>query len=177
MGTKETAFVDLRLHFQTGRSFLLSGEGRNKTYGYRNGVQTNLGDIEISDWIHRVQSLIAEYDEGALHGDLLQWLREHNYTKDSEKELRFEALKLHAMRIFDDPEWVDYIPWNRRFRLGTLDESRFVWVETACCHKPGQVTREQINRAYQHTICCPHCGRFSEYIECPQRKENAHECE
>lgn len=59
-----------------------------------------------------------------------------------------------------------------------LDESRLVWVETVCCRKPGQVTREQIDKAYQHTVSCPHCGRFSEFAECQNTdKENAHERE
>ena len=36
---------DLHAHFSTGQSILLSGSGRDKKYGYRNGIQTDLGDI------------------------------------------------------------------------------------------------------------------------------------
>ena len=33
---------DLHAHFSTGQSILLSGSGRDKKYGYRNGIQTDL---------------------------------------------------------------------------------------------------------------------------------------
>ena len=177
-GTKEAAFADLRVHYGTARSYLISGSGRNRVTGYRNGVMTNLGDLTLSEWTQKIQTLIAEHQEETLQENLLLWLREHNYTRDSLQELREEALKLHAARIFDNPLWVSYIPWNRRFRPEALDESRLVWVETVCCRKPGQVTREQIDKAYQHTVSCPHCGRFSEFAECQNTdKENAHERE
>ena len=43
--------ADLRAHYGTGQAVLLSGSGRDKKYGYRNGIQTNIGDIrsDISD--------------------------------------------------------------------------------------------------------------------------------
>jgi hypothetical protein len=178
MDNKEKAFADLRVHYQTGCSYLISGAGRNKVTGYRNGVMTNLGDLDLSDWQNRASALIARYEEEMLLEDLYRWLSEHNYPQDSVKELRMRALELHMARIFDNPAWVDYIPWNRRFRAGILDESRFIWVETECCHETGPVTEEQIKKAYENRICCPHCGRFSAYTICPEnRKENAHVCE
>lgn len=33
-------FAALRVHYYTGRSCLISGEGRNKVFGYRHGVMT-----------------------------------------------------------------------------------------------------------------------------------------
>lgn len=33
-------FADLRVHYYTGRSYLISGEGRDKVFGYRHGVMT-----------------------------------------------------------------------------------------------------------------------------------------
>ena len=34
-------FADLRVHYYTGRSYLISGEGRNKVFGYRHGNSYN----------------------------------------------------------------------------------------------------------------------------------------
>ena len=139
---------------------------------------TDLGDLEESDWIQRATALIEQFGEQQLYDNLLLWHGEHNYTKSTAKELRMQTLQSYVMRIFDSPAWVDYIPWNRRFRPGFLDESRLIWIETECCHSPDQVTQEQINKAYDNRVCCPHCGRFSAYILCHEnRKENAHECE
>ena len=36
-------FADLRVHYYTGRSYLISGEGRDKVFGYRHGVMTDIG--------------------------------------------------------------------------------------------------------------------------------------
>lgn len=38
-------FAALRVHYYTGRSCLISGEGRNKVFGYRHGVMTDIGDL------------------------------------------------------------------------------------------------------------------------------------
>lgn len=38
-------FAALRVHYYTGRSYLISGEGRNKVFGYRHGVMTDIGDL------------------------------------------------------------------------------------------------------------------------------------
>ena len=35
-------FADLRVHYYTGRSYLISGEGRDKVFGYRHGVMTDI---------------------------------------------------------------------------------------------------------------------------------------
>lgn len=46
---------DLHAHFSTGQSILLSGSGRDKKYGYRNGIQTDLGDIRNDVWCDLVR--------------------------------------------------------------------------------------------------------------------------
>lgn len=48
---------DLRIHFFTGRDESY-GRGRTKVTAYRTGVQTNLGDIEISVWIDAAKAAI-----------------------------------------------------------------------------------------------------------------------
>lgn len=166
---RESRFAELRLHYRTGRSYLIRGSGRNKVFGYRNGVMTDLGDLELSDWIGRIKALISRFGEQEIYENLLQWLKEHNYASESLQDLQLNALEIHSMRIFDDPEWVGYILWNRRFRPDALDESALIWIETECCHKPGQTTKEQIKRAYQGRVYCPHCGRHSAYTECSQK--------
>lgn len=76
----EMSFADLRCHFQTGRSFVISGTGRNRIYGYRTGVQCNLGDIERGDWIQMVKDVIHQSGEQKLYDQLLQHLKDQNYA-------------------------------------------------------------------------------------------------
>lgn len=160
----ELTFADLRVHFGTGRAYTISGKGRDRVLGYRSGMQCNLGDIEVSEWNAMVKELIVQSGEQELFEQLHTHMKEHNYTKATKSELEQEVLELHAARIFDDPLWVDFIPFNKRFRPQVLQTVRLVWVKNACCRKAGQVTQaildSQIN---QGKVCCPHCGRWSEY--------------
>ena len=70
---------DLHAHFSTGQSILLSGSGRDKKYGYRNGIQTDLGDIRNDVWRDLVRELIVRSHEEDLFDKLLEWEKEHTY--------------------------------------------------------------------------------------------------
>lgn len=99
-------FADLRVHYGTGRAFLIRQEYRRNVYGYRKGVKTDLGDLEEKDWIQLATGLILKSGEQQLQKNLLEWEQEHNYCKSSPKEMEMTALELHMARIFDDPLWV-----------------------------------------------------------------------
>ena len=96
----EISFADLRCRFQTGRSFIISGEGRNRVYGYRNGVQCALGDLEQSQWCELTRALIDRKGEQELHTQLLQYLKDHNYIKG----LPIAIYGHHAVRCSDRSE-------------------------------------------------------------------------
>ena len=108
-----------------------------------------------------VKDAIQSAGEKKLYEQLLQHLKDHNYTGDSRAELEFKALELHASRIFDDELWVDYLQFNLKFRPEVIDPTRLVLVMPDCCKKAGQLTRARYeeNREYN---CCPHCGRWTE---------------
>ena len=77
---------------------------------------------------------------------------EHNYLKESVRAVRKEALHHHVNRIFDNPRWVDFVPFNRRYRPEVLKTAHLVTVVNECCQEPGVVTQEQIDAAYKGTI-------------------------
>lgn len=158
---KLPTFEDLRMHYRTGRSVLISGTGRDRKYGYRHGVQCNLGDLEEADWVSQVKDLIERSGEKQLYNELLEWCKENNFARESEKDLRFRALELHASRIFDDERWVDYLAFNRRYRPEVIDPSRLRWIRTECCNKPAQTTIKLIEEIYDNRTSCPICGRWS----------------
>lgn len=99
---RELTFDDLRCRHFTGRSYIQSGEGRNRVCGYRVGVQCSLGDIEQSEWFRMVRELIERKGEQHLYEQLLEYLTEHNYTRSTKIQLERKALELHADRIFDN---------------------------------------------------------------------------
>ncbi|MCC8026640.1 MAG: hypothetical protein LIP16_15240 [Clostridium sp.] len=156
-------FSNLRWKYGTGVD-TSTGKGIYKKHSYRNGVMTELGDIELKVWFQLMEQLIEKSGEQWLQNALLQWEKEHNYAKASAAKLQESALELHSARIFDDPEWVCYIPFNKRFRPDVLEQAQLVTVINECCGLPGEVTQEQIDRAaYNGSVCCPHCGRWSPF--------------
>ena len=66
----ERTFEDLRVHYGTGRAYTISGKGRDRVMGYRVGMQCNLGDIEVSQWIAMVKELIVQTGEQELYEQL-----------------------------------------------------------------------------------------------------------
>lgn len=60
---EELTFADLRHHFGTGRAYIKSGSGRDRVYGYRRGIMTDIGDIEESEWKGLMLDLIQRSNE------------------------------------------------------------------------------------------------------------------
>lgn len=115
-------FSDLRVHYETGRAYLISQYGREKKYGYRNGVQTDIGDLEVSEWKRLVCELIERSGEKELQEQLVGWVKAHCMWLHTKEEVELYALKLHASRIFDNKEWVDYIAFNQAYRPKILNK-------------------------------------------------------
>lgn len=155
---------------QSGQSHS-EGSGRNKTYTYRCGMMTPIGDIEISLWSNLAESLIQKQGERKLLEALEEWLSKKIYTGITRQEIHREALECHIIRIFDCPTWVDYIPFNRQYRPELLKNAHIVTIVSACCRIPGEVTQEQVEQAYEGRVCCPHCGRWSEFVILPAISE------
>ena len=156
----EISFADLRCRFQTGRSFIISGEGRNRIYGYRNGVQCALGDLERSQWCELARDLVDRKGEQDLHKQLLQYLKDHNYAKVSIKELEFHALELHMDRIFDNERWLGFVEFNQQYRPEILTATRLILIKPECCKKAGLITRTRYEENQEDNFC-PHCGRWT----------------
>ena len=158
-------FEDLRVRYRTGRSYVVSGSGRNKVMGYRNGYMTKLGDLERSEWKQLVLERIRETGEEELFDQLHTWVKEHNYTRMSREEVETKALELHADRIFDNEAWVYFVPFNQRYRPKVLSRTKLVWVITDCCPEPGLVTQTHIDKSKSQAdmLACPHCGRHNTY--------------
>lgn len=152
-----------------------TGKGGYKKVSYRFGVMTELGDMEINVWIHLLERLIEESGEQWLLDALLWWEKEHNYAKASAARLRESALQLHSSRIFDNPEWVCFLPFNKQFRPAVYEQANIVTVINECCALTGEVTQEQIARAYGETICCPHCARWSRFSILKAESEGTNE--
>ena len=155
-------FQDLRWQYGVFQS-TSTGSGREKRHGSWIGVKTGLGEIEVKVWCQAAEKLIQQKGEQELLGYLTQWCSERNILKESADRIRKRALQLHVDRIFDNPRWVDFVPFNRRYRPDVLKTARLVTVVSECCQEPGVVTQEQIDAACEGAIACPCCGRWSHF--------------
>lgn len=154
-----------------------TGAGRDKQYSAWIGVQTDLGEVERGVWYQAAEFLIQRAGEQRLLEALTDWESRHNYTKDSARTVRQRALRLHISRIFDNPRWISFIPFNREYRPEALEYANLVTVINECCGKPGEVTREQIDGACDGTAACPHCGRWSRFSIVEPEQAAEHEME
>ena len=161
----ELTFENLRDKYGTFRTERIS-DGRlgEKRYKSRVGVQTEVGDIIESLWINLVKELIIQSGEETLYKQLKAFLQIDRGRIQEKNSLEKEALELHAARIFDNPMWVSFIPFNKKYRPEILETADLVTIITDCCNKPGKVTKQRIewNKYYKGTDC-PHCGKLSSF--------------
>lgn len=141
-----------------------TGSGRDKKHFSRSGVQTPIGDIKLSLWNEVMEYIAIREEEVWLVDALTKLYTERNYSKVKPAELRQEALESYSRRIFDEPQWVYFLEFNRRFRPEVLEATEMAYVICECCKKPGEIPQKQIVHAYQEKVCCPHCGRSSRYF-------------
>ena len=87
-------------HFSTGRSYLISGAGRDRKYGYRHGKMTDIGDILEEDWLKLARYIIERDSEQDLFSGLVEYSQSCAWLH-SNKEREEYALELHMSRIFD----------------------------------------------------------------------------
>ena len=113
-------FEKVSLKCGTGRSNTFNTPNGKKT-SYRHGVMTGIGDIEVSVWMQIVECLIKKANEIELYNNMLEWVTDTMKWSENESERRKYALELHAARIFDNPEWVDYTAFNTKYRTEVLN--------------------------------------------------------
>ena len=95
---QELTCEQIRIHFGTGRSILVSGTGRDKKYTYRSGCMTDIGDILDADWFALARFIIERDGKQDLYNGLVEyasgcaWLR-------SKSEREEYALDLHMLSL------------------------------------------------------------------------------
>lgn len=112
---QELTCEQIRIHYGTGRSYHISGTGRDKKYGYRVGCMTDIGDILEADWFALARFIIERDGEQDLYDGLVKYAKScvWLHTKSEREEY---ALQLHMSRIFDNVKWVGYEEFNKNHR-------------------------------------------------------------
>ena len=73
-----------------------------------------------------MRRLISRLGETELQEQLQQWVKENCAWVHTVEQVEQHSLELHAARVFDDPTWISYTDFNRRYRpdlvLGDLQK-------------------------------------------------------
>lgn len=156
-------FADIRVHHYTGQAFIKSGQGRDAVYGYRHGLKTNVGDLDPAVWLEAANSIIEREGETELLQYLIEWEQETvPYFYKTKQELVQRATEMHVARLFDNPEWVDFVRFNQRYRPEVLERVELVSIRTSCCGE-ARTTQAILDRWGTETTPCPCCGKHSPY--------------
>lgn len=148
------------LHWKYGtHSSESKGKGRDKVTTSRSGVQTPIGDIEISVWVEAAKAVI--------HRDGLDVELEHMtgyYLKDKSpafpnKMLEYRALRAVLDGLFKDQAWVGFIEYNEKYHPDLLAAASLVEVYTDCCGAPCTFTKAWLERGDKYATC-PQCGEW-----------------
>jgi len=121
--SENVTYDDIRLMYHTGKFIRDYGSQDKKAGKYRIGVMTKLGDIEEKDWIRYAEELVRRNNEEALFKQLKSWYRQTTPWLRDEKNLHRYTLECFVARIFDNPNWVDFVAFNERYRPEVLKKS------------------------------------------------------
>lgn len=153
-------------HYGTGQAIRLPDRHFEKRYKYRNGVQTDIGDIEESVWIELAKWLVEKEHAEEHFAHILEWKKEFNYVEaKTPAQLYKEALECFIRRLPDSKSWWDYIRFNARYRPSLLDDPTLLTVRVDCCGKECKVAAEQIEKRFEAepVVPCPLCNRASTF--------------
>ncbi len=159
---------NLRYMYGTGQGIVSKNSQGNKVSHYRIGVETALGDMEVSLWMELVQKLIEKENDQEIFGQLFEWEKADNCipSKTSNDLLR-EAMQFYTYRIYDDKGWWDYVRFNMKYRPEILEnDPDLMYVRLACCDRTSRIPKEQIHHIHDEpdTVPCPYCNKGTVFL-------------
>ena len=152
---------DLKWMYSTGHGITI-GSGRDKKHFYRRGIQTPIGDIELSVWIKA-----AEY---VVERDGLQEELEHLCplivtfgNSLYAKQLSYaNQLAMCLSEIYRNPAWVCFVPYNEQHHPELLRSTPMIKIMMDCCNVVCSIPEVQLHKEDQ-TAHCPVCGRWASF--------------
>lgn len=159
---------DLNWEHNTGKC-LVTGSGRDKRYSYRGGIQTPIGDIEISVWIQAAEYVVAR--EGLQ--EELERLRTFAIcfggSPYSKQLSHANHLAMCLSEIYRNPAWVSFVPYNEQYHPELLRSTPMVEIMLDCCKTICTMPKVQIHKENQ-TAHCPVCGRWASFSYAENKK-------
>ena len=89
---------NLRYMYGTGQEIASKNSQGYKVSQYRNGVETALGDIEVSLGMELVQKLIEKENDQEIFEQLLEWETDNNHIESNTKNDMARRTRLTKFR-------------------------------------------------------------------------------
>jgi len=155
---------NLRKMYGTGQAFS-KGTGKDRTYTYRSGIRTEIGDIQEDVYLEVVARLVAKNGEQELFNNYMEWEKLTSAIKRSKKELQLEAADAYTRKMHENRAWWDYIAFNRKYYPERLEDPSFMSVILDCCGKEIKAPSEQIRKTLNGLpgIPCPFCNKLTTF--------------
>lgn len=165
---QQLSMGDLRWMYCTGKG-LTTGSGRDKKHSYRRGIQTLIGDIELSVWIKAAEYIVERDGLQEELERLLPFVTAINGSLYAGQLLHAYHLDLCLSGIYHNPTWVDFVPYNERYHPELLDSTPMVKVTMDCCKIVCTIPKAQVHKENQ-TAHCPACGRWASFSRVKHKK-------
>lgn len=165
LDVKKLTCEDISPHYGTGQAATVM-KRYEKVSVYRKGIGTNVGDIELSVWREIVRRIIERDHETDIFNNLLEYIKEDTVIHRNKEEQEHEALELYARRIFEEEEWLGFVPFNERYYPERLKTTEFVKVRFSCCGEITTMTRARAEWSPGKKGGCPKCKCYAEYEIC-----------
>lgn len=157
------AAEDIRWLTATGAS-ISHGSGPGKTYTYRSGVLTPIGDIELSVWISAAEYLIRRDNlEEELEHLRIHLRKQHSGNVFQTKTDYGHLLDVCLCGLHRDPKWVGFVAYNRQYHPDVLEKTPMARVFMECCKKVAEIPDAQVKSAKSGMVSCPFCTRFAAF--------------
>lgn len=152
---------DLSWMYSTGHD-ITTGSCRDKKHSYRSGIQTPIGDIELSVWIKAAEYVIERdgLQEELEHlCPLIVFFGNSLYAKQLSHA---NHLAMCLSEIYRNPAWVHFVPYNEQHHPELLRSTPMVKVMMDCCNVVCSIPEVQFHKEDQ-TAHCPVCGRWASF--------------
>lgn len=152
---------DLKWMYSTGRN-LITGSGRDRKHSYRSGVQTPIGDIELSVWIGAAEYIIERDGLQEELEHLCPFIVSFGSSPYAKQLSHANHLAMCLSEIYRNPAWVYFVSYNEQHHPELLRNTPMVKVMMDCCNVVCSIPKAQLHKEDQ-TAHCPVCGRWASF--------------
>lgn len=154
---KHIAFNELAVGYETGFDCLTCTLDELRFAPQRQYVHCSNGWMPQQVWKQKALDLIQKHNETSILEGLVEYTKKTFPWIQSEEGRYIYALELHMLRLFEDPNWPNYIPFSLQYRPEVVSP-KSIGVYVCSCGASHLLPKETywLRRPY---VSCPYCDK------------------